>query len=55
MDGRNEPHPNSPRAQAQRPKPGVFAVSTVQVSTPPVRIIGGGKRRHRSGYQLSDR
>jgi hypothetical protein len=31
-----------------------FAASPIQVSTPPVRIIGTG-RRHKGGFCLSDR
>jgi hypothetical protein len=34
----------------QRPNP--FAESPIQVSTPPVRIIGA-ERRHKGGFRLS--
>jgi hypothetical protein len=42
---------NSPHKR-QRPNP--FAVSPIQVSTPPVRIIGATSR-HKGGFHLSDR
>jgi hypothetical protein len=54
MDRDTTPHPNSPRAQAQRRKPRVFAESRPHRSATPVRIIGS-QRRPRGGFRLSDR
>jgi hypothetical protein len=42
---------NSPHKR-QRPNPA--ALSPIQVSTPPIRIIGA-ERRHKGGFRLSDR
>jgi len=54
MTRSSDPHPNSPRAKAQRRRPLAFGESSVRVSTPPVRIIGSQRRRP-DGFRLSDR
>jgi hypothetical protein len=52
--GRNpvqKPNPRSGRTKIGKP---IVAASPIQVSTPPVIIIGTG-RRHKGGFRLSDR
>jgi hypothetical protein len=41
-------------SQHKRQRPNPTAESPIQVSTPPVRIIGA-ERRHKGGFHLSDR
>ncbi|MEK6277578.1 MAG: hypothetical protein AABM29_06165 [Actinomycetota bacterium] len=55
MTPRATPHPNSPRAKAQRRRPVAFAESSVHISTPPIRIIGSKPPRPSAGFRLSDR
>jgi len=42
------------RREAGAGKSSAFAQSPIEVSTPPVRIIGSD-RRHKGGFRLSDR
>jgi hypothetical protein len=41
-------------SQHRRHRPSLTAESPIQVSTPPIRIIGG-ESRHKGGFHLSDR
>jgi hypothetical protein len=41
-------------SQHKRQRPNPSAECPIQVSTPPVRIIGA-ERRHQGGFRLSDR
>jgi hypothetical protein len=45
--------PNKRNGRQGAPRP-AFAASPIQVSTPPVRIIGT-VRRHKGGFRLLDR
>jgi hypothetical protein len=54
MDRNTTPHPNSPRAQAQRRTPRVFAESRQSRSASSVHIVGSLPRL-RGGFRLSDR